>query len=144
DEFLDRFASFVLERDVPIDFISRHAYTSGPSQHVPFGVYQTLRPASDLLAQFARPRQQLAGTRLAELPAHITEFNSSYRPDNPIHDTAFQAAYLAPVLASGGDLVDSFAYWTFSDVFEEVGIPTALFHGGFGLLTHRQIPKPVY
>lgn len=144
DEFLDRFASFVLDRDVPIDFVSRHAYTSHPAQHVPFGVYQSLEPATDLLAQFARPRQQLAGTRLAELPVHITEFNSSYRPDNPIHDTAFQAAYLAPVLARGGELVDSFAYWTFCDVFEEAGIPTTLFHGGFGLLTHRQIPKPVY
>ena len=84
------------------------------------------------------------GTALAGLPVHITEFNSSYRPDNPIHDTAFHAAYLAPVLADGGELVDSFSYWTFSDMFEEVGVPTALFHGGFGLLTHRQIKKPTY
>ncbi len=144
DEFLDRFASFVVDRSVPIDFVSRHAYTSGPAQHVPFGVHQTLGPAADLLAQFGRPRQQLAGTPLAGLPVHITEFNSSYRPDNPIHDTAFHAAYLAPVLASGGELVDSFSYWTFSDMFEEAGIPTSLFHGGFGLLTHRQVPKPTY
>jgi xylan 1,4-beta-xylosidase len=144
DAFLDRFVEFVLDRDLPIDFVSRHAYTSAPAQHVPFGVYQTLRPAKNLLDQFARPRAQLAGTRLAALPVHITEFNSSYRPDNPIHDTAFQAAYLAPVLAGGGDLVDSFSYWTFCDVFEEAGIPTTLFHGGFGLLTHRQIPKPAY
>jgi len=144
DEFLDRFVSFVIDRNVPIDFISRHAYTSGEAQPVPFGVYQTLRPAADLLAQFARPRQQVAGTPLAGLPVHITEFNSSYRPDNPIHDTAFQAAYLAPVLTRGGDFVDSFSYWTFCDVFEEAGVPTTLFHGGFGLLTHRQIPKPAY
>jgi xylan 1,4-beta-xylosidase len=144
DEFLDRFVSFVVARDVPVDFVSRHAYTSGPAQPVPFGTHQTLRPAADLLAQFARPREQLAGTPLAGRPVHITEFNSSYRPDNPIHDTAFHAAYLAPVLAAGGDVVDSFAYWTFSDVFEEVGIPTGLFHGGFGLLTQRQIPKPTY
>jgi xylan 1,4-beta-xylosidase len=144
DEFLDRFAQFVLDKDIPLDFVSRHAYTSGPAQHVPFGTYQTLRPATDLLDQFARPREQLAGTRLADLPVHITEFNSSYRPDNPVHDTAFHAAYLAPVLAAGGDLVESFSYWTFSDMFEEVGIPTAIFHGGFGLLTHRQIPKPTY
>jgi xylan 1,4-beta-xylosidase len=47
-------------------------------------------------------------------------------------------------VAGGGDLVDSFAYWTFSDVFEEIGVPTSLFHGGFGLLTHRQIKKPTY
>jgi xylan 1,4-beta-xylosidase len=144
DDWLDRFAEFAEHRDVPVDFVSKHAYTSGPAQHVPFGAHQTLAPASDLLDQFATPRTRLKGTRLGGLPVHITEFNSSYRPDNPIHDTAFHAAYLAPVLAHGGDLVDSFSYWTFSDMFEETGVPTALFHGGFGLLTHRQVRKPTY
>lgn len=144
DEWLERFAEFVIGRSVPIDFVSRHAYTSGPAQCVPFGTHQSLAPAADLLAQFAEPRETLRGTALAGLPVHITEFNSSYRPDNPIHDTAFHAAYLAPVVAAGGDLVDSFSYWTFSDMFEEVGIPTALFHGGFGLVTHRQIKKPTF
>ncbi|MEU8190174.1 GH39 family glycosyl hydrolase [Micromonospora carbonacea] len=144
DEWLVPFAEFVAARDVPCDFVSRHAYTSGPAQHVPFGTHQTLAPAEHLLEQFAAPRRLLAGTALAELPVHITEFNSSYRPDNPIHDTAFHAAYLAPVVAAGGDLVDSFSYWTFSDMFEEAGIPTAPLHGGFGLLTHRQLKKPTY
>ncbi|MEV4116213.1 hypothetical protein [Nonomuraea sp. NPDC049695] len=144
DEFLVRFADFVVERSLPIDFVSRHAYTSGPAQHVPFGVHQTLTPASGLLEQFATPRRQLRGGPLEGLPVHITEFNSSYRPDNPVHDTAFHAAYLAPVLAAGGELADSFSYWTFSDMFEEQGVPTSIFHGGFGLLTHRQIKKPTY
>jgi xylan 1,4-beta-xylosidase len=144
DEWLERFAEFADRRDAPVDFVSKHAYTSGPAQHVPFGTHQTLAPARGLLDQFATPRDRLKGTRLAELPVHITEFNSSYRPDNPVHDTAFHAAYLAPVLAAGGDLVDSFSYWTFSDMFEEIGVPTALFHGGFGLLTHRQVKKPTY
>ncbi|WFE36254.1 xylan 1,4-beta-xylosidase [Micromonospora sp. WMMD975] len=144
DEWWVPFAEFVTDRGVPVDFVSRHAYTSGPARHVPFGTRQALAPAAELLDQFAAPRRHLAGTALADLPVHITEFNSSYRPDNPIHDTAFHAAYLAPVLAGGGDLVDSFSYWTFSDVFEEAGIPTALMHGGFGLLTHRQVKKPTY
>jgi len=144
DDWLKPFADFVSTRSVPVDFVSRHAYTSGPAQPVPFGVHQTLAPASSLLEQFAAPREHLRGTALADLPVHITEFNSSYRPDNPIHDTAFHAAYIAPVVAAGGDHADSFSYWTFCDMFEEAGIPTALFHGGFGLLTHRQIKKPVF
>jgi len=144
DEWWEPFADFVTSRDVPCDFVSRHAYTSGPAQHVPFGVYQTLAAPQTLLDQFGAPRRHLAGTKLADLPVHITEFNTSYRPDNPVHDTAYNAAYLAPVLAGGGDLVDSFSYWTFADVFEEEGVPTSLFHGGFGLLTHRQVPKPTY
>ncbi|GAB3981649.1 hypothetical protein GCM10027615_62700 [Plantactinospora veratri] len=56
DEWLPRFADFVAARDVPIDFVSKHAYTSGPAQHVPFGVHQTLAPASRLLEQFGSPR----------------------------------------------------------------------------------------
>lgn len=144
DDWLPRFADFVAARGVPCDFVSKHAYTTGPAQQVPFGVYQTLRRPQDLLDQFASPASLLAGTALAGLPVHITEFSSSYRPDNPIHDTAYQAAYLAPVLVGGNDLVDSFAYWTLCDVFEEVGVPTAPLHGGFGLLGHRQLRKPVF
>nr|WP_255622443.1 hypothetical protein [Tessaracoccus sp. OS52] len=144
DDWWEPFAEFVTSREVPVDFVSRHAYSSGPAEHVPFGVYQTLQPPSTLLEQFDAPRRHLKDTRLAGLPVHITEFNTSYRPDNPVHDTAYNAAYLAPVLASGGNFVDSFSYWTFCDVFEEENVPTSIFHGGFGLLTHRQLPKPTY
>lgn len=138
------FADYVTAHDVPVDFVSRHAYAAHEPQEIPFGCYQGLRPPSDLLEQFAEPRASLAGTRLAGLPVHITEFSTSYMPTNPIHDTAYNAAYLAPVLAAGGDLVDSFSYWTFCDVFEELDIPTSFFHGGFGLLTHRQVAKPTF
>ncbi|WP_342766647.1 GH39 family glycosyl hydrolase [Xylanimonas oleitrophica] len=144
DDWWAPFADFVARRDLPTDFVSFHAYTSGPAQHVPFGVYQTLRRPESLLEQFATPGKLLAGTVLAGKPVHVTEFNTSYRPDNPVHDTAYNAAYLAPVLAAGGDVVDSFSYWTFCDVFEEENIPTSIFHGGFGMLTHRQIKKPTY
>jgi xylan 1,4-beta-xylosidase len=144
DEWWEPFAEFVTRRGLPIDFVSRHAYSSGPGQKFPFGTYQTFKPPGHLLEQFEAPGKHLAGTGLAGLPVHITEFNTSYRPDNPIHDTAYNAAYLAPVLAGGGDYADSFSYWTFCDVFEEDDIPTSIFHGGFGLLTHRQLPKPTY
>jgi xylan 1,4-beta-xylosidase len=144
DQWWAPFAEFVTRRGVPVDFVSRHAYTSKPAQPIPFGTYQELMSPQHLLDQFAAPRTHLAGTPLASLPVHITEFNTSYRPDNPVHDTAYNAAYLAPVVAAGGDLVDSFSYWTFCDVFEELDIPTSFFHGGFGLLTHRQVPKPTY
>ncbi|QAY72303.1 xylan 1,4-beta-xylosidase [Agromyces protaetiae] len=144
DEWWGPFADFVERSGSPVDFVSRHAYTSGPSQHVPFGVYQTLARPETLLEQFDAPRRHLEGTALAGLPTHITEFNTSYRPDSPVHDTAYNATYLAPVLASGGDFADSFSYWTFCDVFEEENIPTSIFHGGFGLLGHRQLAKPTY
>jgi beta-xylosidase len=39
---------------------------------------------------------------------------------------------------------DSFSYWTFSDVFEEEGVPASFFHGGFGMVAHRQVRKPTF
>jgi xylan 1,4-beta-xylosidase len=144
DDWWEPFAEFVTARDLPADFLSVHAYSSGPAQPVPFGVYQTFQRPQHLLDQFARPRKILAGTALADRPLHITEFNTSYRPDNPVHDTAYNAAYLAPVLAEGGEHADSFSYWTFSDVFEEAGVPASFFHGGFGMLAHRQVRKPTF
>ncbi|MDR2973636.1 MAG: hypothetical protein LBV00_02820 [Propionibacteriaceae bacterium] len=139
------FGDYVLAHNSPVDFISGHAYSSRPPEQIPFGVYQEFERPQWLLDQFADPRRMVAGKGgLAQLPVHITEFNTSYCPNNPLHDTAYNAAYLAPVLARGGDLADSFSYWTFCDVFEEANVPTSIFHGGFGLLTHRQIRKPTY
>src|SRR2546421_9792604 len=39
---------------------------------------------------------------------------------------------------------DALAYWAISDHFEELGRPSQLFHGGFGLLTIGNLHKPRY
>ena len=36
----------------------------------------------------------------------------------------------------------SYSYWTFGDVFEEQGVPSRPFHGGFGMIANQCIPKP--
>jgi len=36
------------------------------------------------------------------------------------------------------------SYWTFSDLFEEPGPPTASFQGGFGLVNPEGVRKPAY
>ena len=38
----------------------------------------------------------------------------------------------------------SMSYWTFTDVFEETGIPPRPFHGGFGLINLQGIRKPSF
>ena len=73
---------------------------------------------------------------------HITEFNTSYNPFCPIHDTNLNAAYIAGLLARMGDMCASYSYWTFGDVFEEGGVPSRPFHGGFGMIANGLIAKP--
>jgi len=144
DHWMADFLRFCSAENVPVDFLSRHAYSSAVREPIPFAAYQQIAPPESLLTQFATGREYAGRSAYPDLPVHITEFNSAYTAINPVHDTAFNAAYLATVLSRGGDTADSFSYWTFCDVFEEENIPTALFHGGFGLLTHQQVKKPTY
>nr|Q9ZFM2.1 RecName: Full=Beta-xylosidase; AltName: Full=1,4-beta-D-xylan xylohydrolase; AltName: Full=Xylan 1,4-beta-xylosidase [Geobacillus stearothermophilus]ABI49941.1 beta-xylosidase [Geobacillus stearothermophilus] len=147
DEWITDFLHFCAERRVPVDFVSRHAYTSKAPHKKTFEYYYQeleLEPPEDMLEQFKTVRALIRQSPFPHLPLHITEYNTSYSPINPVHDTALNAAYIARILSEGGDYVDSFSYWTFSDVFEEMDVPKALFHGGFGLVALHSIPKPTF
>lgn len=144
DYWITDFLNFCYEKNVPVDFLTRHAYTGKPPIYTPHFVYQDVHPIEYMLNEFKTVREMVKNSPFPNLPIHITEFNSSYHPLCPIHDTPFNAAYLARILSEGGDYVDSFSYWTFSDVFEEADVPRSLFHGGFGLVAFHNIPKPVF
>ena len=144
EDWMDDFLEFCEKEGLVPDFLSRHAYSSDEAKVVPFSCYQTLRSSDNLLSDFKSGRVAVINSKFKDAKVHITEFNTSYKPVNPIHDTAYNAAYLGKVLSYGSDYVDSFSYWTFSDVFEEEDVPKTLFHGGFGLLAYGLIEKPTY
>lgn len=98
-----------------------------------------------MIDQLKTTRQIMADyPGIADMPLHITEFNSSYSPLCPIHDTDYNAAYIARILSEAGEYADSYSYWTFSDVFEEKDVPKSEFHGGFGLVALNSIKKPTF
>lgn len=145
DEWIIEFLEFCRDEDVSVDFVSRHAYTSKPPQKVtPDYYYQELAENTKMLDEFKKVRELIKASPYPDLPFHITEYNTSYSPINPVHDTVLNAAYLARILSESSDYVDSFSYWTFSDVFEERDVPNAQFHGGFGLIALNGIPKPTF
>lgn len=145
DEWITEFLDFCDQKSVPVDFVSRHAYTSkSPSKITPDYYYQELAENTKMLNEFEEVRKLIQSSPFPELPFHITEYNTSYSPINPVHDTVFNAAYLARILSEGGDHVDSFSYWTFSDVFEERDVPRSQFHGGFGLIGVNGVLKPTF
>jgi xylan 1,4-beta-xylosidase len=145
DHWITDFLNFCHDENVPVDYVSRHAYTSSsPLSSTPHFMYQEIWDSDHMLNQFKNVREMIRISPFPDLPFHITEYNTSYHPLNPVHDTAFNAAYIARILSRGGEYVDSFSYWTFSDVFEEKDVPRAQFHGGFGLVALNDIPKPTY
>ncbi len=139
------FLSHCSENRIMLDFITRHHYTThfpereGHYQYVELYdseyAFSTLKDCRAIIESYPEYK---------DLPFYITEFNSSYVPNAPLHDTNENAAYLARMLSEIGDYCTGYSYWTFGDVFEEQGVPYTPFHGGFGLVANGIIPKPTF
>lgn len=74
----------------------------------------------------------------------INEWNLVPDPREVINDTCFKGAYFASSMLGIDELVNAVAYWTFSDIFEEVSFKEQVFHGGIGFITRNGLKKPVY
>lgn len=143
--WISAFMDHVEEKGLPIDFVTRHHYTTEPPR---FDGHYGYPPLSDAEAGFSNLRTTRdiidSHEKYRGLPIHITEYNTSYIPNAPIHDTVRNAAYIAQQLSRLGDFNESYSYWTFGDIFEEQGVPFTPFHGGFGLVANGCIPKPTF
>lgn len=143
--WLRSFLEFVKDSHAPLDFITRHHYTSyAPEWDGHYG-YINLHEPEYAFGQLERSRD-IADSfpEFRGMDIHITEFNTSYIPQCPIHDTNLNAAYVAHMLSRLGDKHASYSYWTFGDVFEENGVAFTPFSGGFGLVANGLIPKPTF
>lgn len=142
-EWIRDFLAFCKQRQLPVDFVTRHAYMGNTSEHKGRYLYHEMRPVEMLMDEMRATREIIDSfPEYKGMPMHITEFNTSYNPFCPIHDTNLNAAYVAALLARLGDVADSYSYWTFGDVFEEQGVPARPFHGGFGMIANGLIAKP--
>lgn len=145
ERWIREFMKFCSGRQLPVDFITRHHYTTEmPENKGHYGYqklsdpefgFRNLKSTRDIVDEF----EEYRGKEI-----HLTEFNTSYIPNNPIHDTNLNAAYIAHQLSRLGDHHASYSYWTFGDIFEEFGVPFTPFHGGFGLVANGCIPKPTF
>jgi len=146
DEFWIRsFLDFCRKKKLKPDFVTRHHYTTEMPERSGHYGYQKLSEPEHGFENLKTSRDAIDSyPEFKGLPIHITEFNTSYIPNNPVHDTNINAAYMAQQLSRLGDVNESYSYWTFGDVFEEMGVPFSQFHGGFGLVAHHCIPKPTF
>lgn len=139
------FMEFCSRESINLDFVTRHHYTTEPPVTEGHYSYQELSEPELGFANLQSTRDMIDSfEEYRGLPIHITEFNTSYVPNCPLHDTNQNAAYIAHQLSRLGDVNESYSYWTFGDVFEEFGVPFAPFHGGFGLVANGCIPKPTF
>jgi xylan 1,4-beta-xylosidase len=91
-----------------------------------------------------RVRNQISASAFPSLPLYFTEWSTSYTSRDPVHDSYISAPYILSKLKACQGLLQGMSYWTYSDLFEEPGPPTASFQGGFGLLNPEGIRKPAF
>src|SRR5262245_2479791 len=140
-EWIEEFVAFCERRDVPANFISTHHYpTDDYGDDEESTEIKLSRSQRGIMREMAQDTRRRAGGR----PVYYTEWNSSSDARDPLHDESYAAAFAVTTLLQVKDLVQSYSFWTFSDIFEEHALPSAPFHGGFGLMNLHGVPKPVY
>ncbi len=145
ERWLREFLTHCQNKKLPLDFVTRHAYATEMPDHNGHYDYQKLRTPQVFLEELKVSRQIIDSfPEYKGMEMHITEFNTSYTPLNPIHDTNLNAAYIARLLSEMGDTSASYSYWTFGDIFEEAGVAFTPFSGCFGLVANGMIRKPTY
>ena len=122
---------FCASQQVPIDFASTHVYPDdsqvklfGEGVHYP---YEEVLPRALTMVQ-----KQIKGSKFPYIPLYLTEWSSQ----NP--------AFIAQTIKSTIGLADIMAYWAFSNVYEELGVPKSFLNNAFGLLGMRGVPRPSY
>lgn len=144
--WVPEFLRYVKQSGAPIDFVSTHTYgVTGGFLDENGKSDVKLSPSPDAIVGDVRQvRAQIAASPFPHLPLYFTEWSTSYTPADPVHDSYISAAYILSKLKACEGLAQGMSYWTYSDLFEEPGPPSAAFYGGFGLVTRDGIRKPAF
>lgn len=116
---------------VPLDFVSTHVYPDDPQKLI-FGKDRLYTFEQVIPRGVEHVKQQVESSKMPRLPLWITEWSSQ----NP--------AFIADTVKNCIGLAEAMSYWTFSNVFEEGGVPSGIFNSTFGMLDQCGIARPSF
>jgi xylan 1,4-beta-xylosidase len=137
------FIKHCVEGNVPLDFVSTHVYANDSSENV-FGTHEKISRLDMVARAVRKVHDEVKASPRPDLPIIFSEYNASYMNEVNVTDSAFMGPWLASTISRCDGLVDTLAYWSFSDVFEEQGVVKRPFYGGYGLVAAGNIPKASY
>jgi xylan 1,4-beta-xylosidase len=144
--WVPEFLAHVKQSGATVDFVTTHTYGVNGGFLDEEGKGDTkLDPSPNaIIGDVWRVREQISASPFPSLPLYFTEWSTSYTPRDSVHDSYISAPYILTKLKASQGLLQGMSYWTYTDLFEEPGPPTAAFQGGFGLLNPQGIRKPAY
>jgi xylan 1,4-beta-xylosidase len=141
--FTERFLAFCEKEKLPVNFVSAHPYPV--VYYMENGILrETLLGPDSTKGDMIWLKNVVRGSAFPLAEIHLDEWNSSARDRDLVHDTAFMAVFILHNYLSCTDLADSLCYWALTDRFEEHGLGSHEFYGGFGLLTVSKLKKPQF
>jgi xylan 1,4-beta-xylosidase len=144
--WVPEFLAHVKQSGAGVDFVTTHTYGVQGGFLDEEGRSDTkLDPSPDaIIGDVRRVRDQISASPFPGLPLYFSEWSTSYTPRDFVHDSYISAPYILTKLKASQGLAQGMSYWTYTDLFEEPGPPTASFQGGFGLLNREGIRKPAF
>ncbi len=139
------FLEYCAARHLPVDFVSTHPYpTDFPIDPGGTAATRVRRSVDSTHDDLLTMRKIIDRSAYPKAEIQLTEWNSSPSPLDHSHDSVGAATFIVKANLESAGLVDSLAYWTFTDVFEEERKMDSVFHGGFGLINYQEIVKPAF
>ncbi len=139
--WVEPFLAHVKAQNVPVDFVSTHVYANDLAKDV-FGTNEDIPRDTMVFRSVEKVHKQILASVYPRIPLIFSEYNASYANEPNVTDSTYIGPWLANTIRLCDGLTDSMDYWAFSDVFEEQGVTTTPFYGGFGLVAADNIPKP--
>ena len=138
---------FCKKEHLPLDFISTHDYCTNSALALD-GQRSEMRWGGGpqrMYESVARVRATVDSSAFPKAEVHFTEWNATAaHGDRFGKDSEFTAAFVLDTLKRVNGLVDSYMFWTISDIFEESGLSLKPFTGKYGLVNCDGVPKPVF
>ncbi len=142
--WLEEFLEFCTSKNLSVDFITAHPYPNDSPLDADGKQVMTLDDPDRTYRDMKWINAAVKNSAYRSAEIHLTEWNSSPSPRDLIHDTAFMAPFIIRNNLKCMGLADSLGFWTFTDVFEEIGAGDIPFHGGFGLINTQGLKKAAY
>ena len=120
---------FCAANNLPLDFVSTHVYPNDPQKYI-FGRDNAYTFEQVIPRGIEQVKHQVESSAIPHLPLLITEWSSQ----NP--------AFIADTIKNCIGLAETMSYWTFSNVFEEGGVPSGIFNETFGMMDQWGIARP--
>ena len=141
--WVPEFLTHVSQEHVPVDFVSSHGYADDTVEDM-FGTHESIPMRDRVCRAIGKVHSEIGASPQTSLPLFWTEWSVPSYGNLNARDNWYVGPALARDISQCDGLVDEMSWWTFDDVFEENGVASEPFDGGFGLIALGRIKKPSF